>query len=143
MKRRLSIILVIALLMSTFSAPAFAALPETDEPTSSNYFISYGTTTSQQGNGKLLISFTAVGMGICDVLGVASFYIQEWDEDDEHWWDVTGTLSGETGTNVGSYSFSRYFFGVPGKKYRVQVIFFCQKGTGSEHKNYTSPSIIA
>jgi hypothetical protein len=44
---------------------------------------------------------------------------------------------------VASYTFGRYFQGVAGETYRIQVTFYCSIGTGSEHKSYTSGRITA
>lgn len=144
MKKRLSLFLACVLLLSAITVPAHAALPEGNDPASSNYFICYGTSMSRQGGGTLLMTFSATGMGMCDVLGVASFDVQRWDADDEEWVDVVTDAPGETGTNVPSYTFSRYFYGVSGQMYRLQVTFVCVKyGMGVEFKYYTSPAIIA
>jgi len=143
-KKYLSMVLCCLLILSLFSAPAYAALPDTDGITQSDYFICYGTTMSRQGGGTLLISFSTAGVGLCDVLGVATFRIQCWDEDDEHWYDITVDIPGETGTNVATYNFSRYFYGTAGRKYRVCATFVCTKyGMGTETKPYSSPAIVA
>lgn len=143
MKKRISIIIVLAMLLSFFTAPAYAAVPNTDEPCASNYFTYYGAVLSRQGGGTLLITFSTSGVGLCDVLGVANFNVQCLDESTGHWYDITGVMSGETGTNVATYNFSRYFYGTSGYTYRVCVTFFCQKGSGSEFKIYNSPAIVA
>ena len=143
MKKHMSIIIVFALLLSIFAVPAHAAVPNADEPTGSNYFTYYGASLSRQGGGTLLITFSTSGVGLCDVLGVATFRVECLDESTGHWYSVTGDVSGETGTNVATYNFSRYFYGTSGYTYRVCVTFFCQKGSGSEHKIYNSPAITA
>lgn len=144
MKRRISIVLTFVLLFTAMCIPAHAAVPPTDEPAASDYFIRYGTCISRQGGGTLLITFSTTGVGLCDVLGVATFRIECWDEDDEHWYAITVDIPGETGTNVATYNFSRYFYGTAGRKYRVCVVFICTKyGMGSETKPYSSPAIVA
>lgn len=144
MRRSISLTLVFVMLMVAVSAPAYAALPQSDEITASNYFTSYGTNLSRQGGGTLLITFSTTGVGICDILGVATFQIECWDEEDEQWYDVTTVIPGETGTNVATYNFSRYYYGTAGKTYRVCVTFVCTKyGMGTEHKPYSSPAIVA
>ena len=145
MKKRLPALLLCLLIIATYLSPAYAANPTPDSPASSEYFVSYGTGLSQYGNGKIFITFSTVGMGLCDVLGVASFRAQCWDENAEHWYDVTSDIPGETGTNVGSYTFSRIFNGVSGRLYRLKVTFICTKLSlgGTELKYYTSPTIIA
>ena len=144
MKKSLSIFVVCVLLLSMFTMPAYAVLPEPDAPASSNYFHCYGTSMSRQGGGTLLLTFTATGMGMCDVLGVADFDVQCWDADDGEWVNVVTNAPGETGTNVPSYTFSRYFYGTSGQTYRLVVTFVCTKyGMGTELKYYISPAIVA
>ena len=136
MKNVLSIALILTLLCSCIFSSALA------EERASNYFSSYGTTMSAAGGGRIAITFRAVGTTICNQLGVANYHVQKWHEDG-YWIDVSGTLSGQTGTNVASYAFGRYFQGVAGETYRIQVTFVCMIGTGMEHKSYTSGRITA
>ena len=97
---------------------------------------------SAPGNGLIGITFRAVGTDICNQIGVASYHVQK-QLDDGGWEDVSGLLSGQTGTNVASYTFGRYFQGVAGETYRIQVTFYCAIGNGSEFKSYTSGRITA
>ena len=136
MKNVLSILLVLSILCSCMFTYAFA------ETRASNYFSSYGTTMSAAGGGGINITFKAVGTGLCNQIGVANYHVQKWHEDG-YWIDVSGTLSGQTGTNVASYTFGRYFQGVAGETYRIQVTFICCINNGVEHKSYTSGRITA
>lgn len=136
MKNVLSIMLILTILCSCVFSYALA------ETRASNYFTSYGTTMSAPGNGGIAITFRAVGTDICNQIGVASYSVDRLD-DDGNWENVSGLLSGQTGTNVASYTFGRYFQGVAGETYRIQVTFYCSIGTGSEHKSYTSGRITA
>ena len=135
MKHTLSILLILTLLCSCIFSYAIA------ETRASNYFSSYGTSMSAPGSGRIGITFKAVGTGICNQIGVATYTVQK--ETDVGWVDVSGQLSGQTGTNVASYTFGRYFQGVAGETYRIQVTFYCAIGTGCEHKSYTSGRITA
>ena len=136
MKNALSIALVLALLCSCMFSYALA------ETRASNYFSSYGTTMSAPGNGLIAITFKAVGTGLCNQIGVATYTVQK-KNDAGNWEDVSGLLSGQTGSNVASYTFGRYFQGVAGETYRVKVTFMCIIGTGYETKSYTSGRITA
>ena len=136
MKNVVSILLVLTILCSCLFSSVLA------ETRASNYFSSYGTTMSAPGNGRIGITFRAVGTGICNQIGVATYHVQKWHEDG-YWIDVSGSLSGQTGTNVASYTFGRYFQGVAGETYRIQVTFLCIIGTGYETKSYTSGRITA
>ena len=136
MKNVVSILLILTLLCSCIFSAALA------ETRASNYFSSYGTTMSAPGNGLIGITFRAVGTDICNQIGVANYTVEKLNDDGE-WVNVSGALSGQTGTNVASYTFGRYFQGVAGETYRIQVTFLCIIGTGYETKSYTSGRITA
>lgn len=135
MKKVLSIVLMLTLLCSCMFSYALA------ETRASNYFTSYGTTMSARGSGIIAITFKAVGTDICNQIGVANY--QVFKQTDEGWVAVSSVLSGQTGSNVASYTFGRYFQGVAGETYRIQVTFLCCIGTGVETKSYTSGRITA
>lgn len=135
MKNAVSILLVLVLLCTSLFSCAAA------EARASNYFSSYGTSISAVGGGKIYITFRAVGTGLCNQLGVANYTVQK--KTDAGWVDVSGLLSGQTGTNVASYSFGRYFQGVAGETYRVRVSFLCIINNSSEIKSYTSGRVTA
>ena len=139
MKNALSIALIFTLLCSCLFSYALA---EDAETRASNYFASYGTSLSAPGSGRIGITFKAVGTDICNQIGVASYHVERLD-DDGNWENVSGALSGQTGTNVASYTFGRYFQGVAGETYRIQVTFCCTINNSSEYKSYTSGRITA
>ena len=136
MKNVLSIMLILTILCSCVFSYALA------ETRASNYFTSYGTTMSAPGNGGIAITFRAVGTDICNQIGVANYHVERLD-DYGNWNNVSGALSGQTGTNVASYTFGRYFQGVTGETYRIQVTFCCTINNGTETKSYTSGRITA
>ena len=136
MKNVLSIMLILTLLCSCVFSYAIA------ETRASNYFTSYGTSMSAPGNGLIGITFRAVGTDICNQIGVANYCVQKLNDDGE-WVYCSGTLSGQTGTNVASYTFGRYFQGVAGETYRIQVTFLCTINNSTETKSYTSGRITA
>ena len=136
MKKVLSIVLMLSLLCSCMFSYALA------ETRASNYFSSYGTTMSARGSGIIAITFKAVGTDICNQIGVANYCVQKLNDDGE-WVYCSGTLSGQTGTNVASYTFGRYFQGVAGETYRIQVTFLCTINNSTETKSYTSGRITA
>lgn len=136
MKKTLSILLTLTLLTTCIFSYALA------DTRASDYFTSYGTTMSAAGGGGISITFKAVGTGICNQIGVASYTVEKKNDAGE-WVNVSGSLSGQTGTNVASYTFGRYFQGVAGETYRIQVTFCCTINNSSEYKSYTSGSIKA
>lgn len=137
MKRFIVIVLALTLLLC--STVAFATA-DNEEPTrQSDYFASYGTSLSAIGGGKINVTFTCSAVGIADTLGVANYIVQRKDSTG-HWVDVSGWLSGKTGTNVHSYTFSKTINGTAGQTYRVVCTFICSKNGGYETKSYTSGS---
>lgn len=136
MKKTMSIILLLTLLCSCMFSYSLA------EARASNYFSCYGTTMSAPGSGLIGITFKAVGTDICNQIGVANYTVER-QNDAGNWENVSGSLSGQTGTNVASYTFGRFFQGVAGETYRIQVTFTCIIGTSGETKSYTSGSITA
>ena len=136
MQKVLSILLVLTILSAYIFSCAFA------ETRASDYFTCYGTTMSAAGGGGINITFKAVGTCLCNQIGVAGYTVEKKNDEGE-WVNVSGALSGQTGTNVASYCFGRYFQGVAGETYRIQVTFLCVIGSGAETKSYTSGSITA
>lgn len=136
MKNVLSILLVLSILCSCMFTYAFA------ETRASNYFSSYGTTMSAAGGGGINITFKAVGTGLCNQIGVANYQVFKLNDDGD-WVAVSSQFSGQTGTNVASYTFGRYFQGVAGETYRIQVTFLCTINNSTETKSYTSGKITA
>lgn len=136
MKKVLSLMLIFTLLCPCLFAYALA------ENRASNYFSSYGTSLSAPGGGRIGITFKAVGTDICNQIGVANYMVQK-KNDAGNWEDVSGLLSGQTGSNVASYTFGRYFQGVAGETYRVKVTFLCTINNSTETKSYTSGTVTA
>lgn len=136
MKRFLSLMLIFTLLCPCLFAYALA------ETRASNYFSSYGTSMSAPGGGGINITFRAVGTDICNQIGVANYTVEKLNENGG-WENVSGALSGQAGTNVASYTFGRYFQGVAGETYRIQVSFLCVINNTSEIKSYTSGRVTA
>ena len=138
MKKTISVVLFLAIMCSCIFSYALA---ETPESRASDYFSSYGTSLSAPGGGRIAVTFRAVGTTLCNQIGVANYTVQK--ETDAGWVDISGLLSGQTGSNVASYSFGRYFQGVAGETYRVVVTFYCAIGDGCEFKAYTSGRVTA
>lgn len=138
MNKFISMVLAICLLCS--SLVCFAQ--EEPTPRNSAYFVSYGTTLSKVGDGVIKIVFSTQATGLATTLGVVNYDVERLDSNG-NWVDCAGTLNGKTASNVGSYTFGKYFYGVAGETYRVKVTFVCAMNGGLEHKSYTSPIITA
>lgn len=139
MKRFVTLLMALMLLVSCAIPCAQAENPA---PRSSNFFTSYGTSLSKEGNGRIKIVFSTTGTAICNQLGVANYQVQKLNDDGE-WVDISGMLNGSMATGLTNYTFSRYFNGVSGDTYRVKVTFLCVINNASEVQNYTSGQITA
>jgi len=140
MKKFISMILAICLLCGGLVCIAQEQVQA--ETRDSAYFASYGTTLSREGNGKIRIVFSTHATGIASTLGVVNYEVER-KNDDGDWVDCSGLLAGRTVSNMGSYTFSKYFYGVSGETYRVKVTFICIMNGGFETKAYTSVSLKA
>jgi hypothetical protein len=137
MKRFIALLLAMILLVC--STAAFATADNEEQPRQSNFFASYGTSLSAIGGGKIRVTFTCTAVDYATTLGVVNYEVQRKDSSG-NWEDVSGWLTGQTGSNVHTYSFSRTINGTAGQTYRVKCIFICTKNGTSEHKSYTSGS---
>lgn len=137
MKRFIAILLALTLLLC--STVAFATADDQEPTRQSDYFASYGTSLSAIGGGKIKVTFTCSAVGTATTLGVVNYVVQRKDSSG-NWVDVSGWLTGKTGSNVHSYTFSKTINGTAGKTYRVICIFICTKNGTSETKSYTSGS---
>lgn len=140
MKRFISLVLVFTMLCGCMGCLAYAE--EEIAPYNSAYFISYGTTLSKAGGGKIKITFQACATGVATTLGVSNYQIERLNSKGE-WIDCTGMREGSTASKVGTYTFSKIFYGIPGETYRVKVTFLCAMNGGAENKSYTSGQITA
>lgn len=120
MKKSLSLFLAL-LLLCTGLIPCASA--ESPVQWGSRAIFTNNIYLSTPGPTTLSITFTCVGTGLCSQLGVASFYVERQD-DNGNWYIVAGPYAGETGTDVVSYSFGRYYYGTPGVTYRVTATFY-------------------
>lgn len=137
MKRFIAILLALMLLLC--STVAFATADNDEQPRQSNYFATYGTSLTAIGSGKIRVSFSCTAVGTATTLGVANYIVQRKNSSG-NWENATGWLSGKTGSNVHTYSFSKTINGTAGQTYRVMCVFVCAKDGGVEHKSYTSGS---
>ena len=139
-----SLILVLCLFV-TLCFPAAAEINAPNGTFASNYFISYGVATSDNGGHRLHIVFSTVGMGMCDELGVATYSVEKYVElgDGSHGWlNISGSCSGQTMHNTNAYSYSLNFQCGSAGTYRVRATFMCTKTingeVGTEFKSVTT-----
>ena len=137
MKRFMACILAIVVLLCFASF----AVAESNSTRDSNYFQSYGISLSKPGSNKINITFSCAAVGTASQIGVSTYAVQRYDEDDGSWTAVTGWLNGSYSYNASSHSFAKTFQGVAGEKYRVKCTFLCTKNGTTETKSYTSRSV--
>jgi hypothetical protein len=137
MKRFIAFMLALILLLC--STIAFAAADNDEQSRQSDYFVSYGMSLSAIGGGKIRATFTCTAVDYATTLGVATYVVQRKNSSGE-WVDASGLLTGKTGSNVHTYSFSKTIYGNVGTTYRVRCTFICAKNGGVETKSYTSGS---
>ena len=137
MKRFIAILLALMLLLC--STVAFATADNDEQPRQSNYFATYGTSLTAIGSGKIRVSFSCTAVGTATTLGVVNYVVQRKNSSG-NWEDVSDWLTGKTGSNVHTYSFSKTINGTAGQTYRVKCTFACTKNGSTEYKSYTSGS---
>jgi hypothetical protein len=130
---------MLALTLLLCSTIAFATADNDEQPRQSDYFASYGTSLTAIGSGKIVVNFSCTAVGTATTLGVANYIVQRKDSSG-NWYNATRWLSGKTGSNVHTYSFSKTINGTAGQTYRVMCTFICTKNGTSETKSYTSGS---
>ena len=135
MKKLISLILTICMLCVSLGTIACAEAASVTRD--SKYLTSYGTPLSKVGGGTIKIIFSTDATQVADTLGVVSYQVFRRNSSNE-WVECSGLLSGKTASNVGSYTFSKYFYGISGETYRVTATFVCTIDGKTEYKNYTS-----
>lgn len=140
MKKIMCIVFAVIMLCSMMAVPACA--DEGINPRASAYFTSYGANLAKQSDGRIKVTFTAVGTGVCSQLGVATYQVYELNSSGG-WSAYTSLLAGKTGSGVTSYTFSKYFTPVAGNSYYVSCTFISAINGGVETKSYTSGVIKA
>lgn len=138
MKRYLAMVLVLILALCIGAV----AVAEENDTRASDYFSGYGISLSKPGSARINITFSCSSAGgTASQIGVSSYFIQRYDEDDGYWDVVSGPYNGSYSYNASSHSFAKTFQGVNGEKYRVKCMFMCTKNGTTETKNYTSRTI--
>ena len=137
MKRYLAMVLVLILALCI----GVVAVAEENDTRASDYFSGYGITLSKPGSARINITFSCSAVGTASQIGVSTYAVQRYDEDNGSWTAVTGWLNGSYSYNASSHSFAKTFQGVNGEKYRVKCTFLCVKDGTAESKSYTSRTI--
>lgn len=140
-KRTVSLILVIVMVLS-MSAAVFA-MDDGTMPAASLYLDSYGVTLGAYGNGSMKICMTVDGVGVLDQIGVMQIDIEEKINGT---WQYYGCIPASEHPEFYSYNSRGYlgtvdFTGTPGVSYRVTLMVYASKGTGSDTGFVTSYTV--
>ena len=138
MQHFLSCLLAVLMLCTPLLGSARADEPM---PCASNYFHSARVTASASGGGTISMTFSAIGLDVCDRIGVTTYTIER-QNDDGSWTTVAGPFGGATASGVVSYSFSRNYTVSANGTYRVAAVFTCAFGIGSEARRVVSNSVV-
>lgn len=112
-------------------------------PFASAYLDAYGVSLGAKGNGKMGVGMTVDGVGIQDRIGVLEIDIDEkingvWhDYDEQYSAENPDFMESNSREYVGSY----YFYGTPGRQYRVTITAYARKDGGSDTGTVTSPVV--
>lgn len=141
MKKLITLIMALTLVLScVFSSFAFAAQPENIEPYASSYFTSNTVKLSDEGNGKVKVTYTVASKDVMDELGIKKIVIQKKVGSD---WDDVKTYSSANyssfiSQNVAEKRGSITYNGTEGKTYQAKVTFYAKDSSGSATKTITS-----
>lgn len=140
MKKILAVILIVAI--GVF-APVWSMAEDISiiyTPMASGFFQSYSISLTKSGT-TVHISFRVTAVETMYQLGVQSYDVQRLVSGT--WTTVANDLSGSTGWDRASYSFSKNYTAVTGYSYRVVAKFYAQKYDGSSATSTTSSSSIS
>lgn len=131
MKKRV-LALVAAVMLLSSSATCVAV-----EPRASHYFDGYILGLSAEGKGEMAVSFSVLGTGTMEKIGVFSIRIEEETVPGE--WVTTFTRYGSDDPDTFyTYDFCDHsgcftFSGIPTVKYRAAMVAYAQNASGREY----------
>lgn len=126
MKKRIVTCLLVVLMMACSAVPAFAR--------ASDYLDDYYVDLYAAGNGKMVVQVVVNGVGILDKIGVRRIDIEQKVNGD---WIYYDTLDAVEHPEFYVYNARTYlneisFYGTPGISYRVTVMVYAQRDSGSD-----------
>jgi hypothetical protein len=131
MKKKLSVIIAIVLVIATIAAPSALALGVLR---ASNYFEAYSANITKSST-TMTISFDVGATGTMTTLGASSIKIYTRSSSADAW-SLLATLTsttttGLTGSNRSTYYSSVNYTGTAGKQYYASVTFYAVNSSGS------------
>ena len=137
MKKWVSLIMVLALIIAATSPSAFAA-------TEANYFIcSYSGGTYADGNGVVTVDFDVVGKGTLQNLGAKSIFLYENGSLVMYVSYLSSYYSYIMGHNCHSYGTSVSYNGTAGCTYYAIITYYGGDGTSYDTETYQTASVVA
>lgn len=126
MKKRIISFLLATLMMACTAVSAFAR--------ASDYLDDYYVDLYAAGNGKMVVQVVVNGVGILDKIGVRRIDIEQKVNGT---WTYYDTLDAVEHPEFYTYNARTYlneipFDGTPGVSYRVTVMVYAQRGSGSD-----------
>lgn len=136
MKKRIVSFLLVVLMMALFAVPAFAR--------SSDYLDTYGVDLYANGDGEMVVQVVVNGVGVLDKIGVRRIDIEQKVNGS---WTHCGTMDAVEHPEFYVYDARTYldeipFEGTPGVTYRVTVMVYAQRGSGSDTGYISSLSAL-
>lgn len=126
MKKKIVSFLLVALMMASTAVPAFAR--------ASDYLDNYGVDLYANGDGEMVVQVIVNGVGVLDKIGVRRIDIEQKINGE---WIYYDTLDAVEHPEFYVYNARTYlneipFNGTPGVSYRVTVMVYAQRGSGSD-----------
>jgi ABC-type uncharacterized transport system permease subunit len=134
MKKFLAVALILALAIPVYAGAAVVT------PMADSFFQSYSVTLSDTSTG-IHIVFRVNAVETSDTLGAPSYDVQRYSGGT--WSTVASGLSGSTGSDTASYTFSKNYTCASGYSYRVKARFYCKKYNGTSSTVTVTSSSIA
>lgn len=139
MKKMLAAMLIMAI--AIFTPVCSMADSSVIIPNASSFFSSYGISMSNPSGSTIHIVFRVSAVETMDTLGVPSYDVQRLVNGS--WTTVADDLSGSTGSDIASYSFSKNYSATSGYSYRVKGSFYAKKYDGTTALTTVTSSSIS
>jgi hypothetical protein len=141
MKKKLSVIIAIVIVVATIAAPSALALGVLK---ASDFFEAYSANITKSSTA-MTISFDVGATGTMTTLGVSSIKIYTRSSSTAAW-SLLATLTspattGLTGSNCSTYGSSVGYTGTAGKQYYASVTFYAANSSGSGSRSHSTNTV--
>lgn len=143
-KRTISLLTVIMMLLSLTTTTLAAEGKVMKNTRSSAYLDGYSVGIEARGDGEIAVIMTVDGKGTMDKIGVTEVYIEKkvngvWKE---HETQYAAEHPEFYMYDSQDYVGNAYFYGTPGVSYRVTLMVYARKGSGSDTGFITSYTVV-